>query len=321
VTTRIERKRMFVLAHLSDPHIGPLPRPRLADLASKRMVGYVNWLRGRSRAHRLDTLDALTRDLAAQAHDHTAVTGDLVNIALPAEFATAQAWLDRLGSPADVTFVPGNHDAYVRAALPYWDKHWEAFMQGDEEAARDPQALVARFPFVRRRGLVAFVGLSSAVPTAPLSAAGRLGREQIARAAEILRRLADEGLFRVVLIHHPLRHRWASPHKRLIDAAAFRRALALAGAELVLHGHDHRHALVWLDGPGHPIPVVGIPSASAGPHGRHDEPAGYNLYSIAGGLGAWTCEVISRGFRRGATSVGETGRYTLSIGGAGLARQ
>jgi 3',5'-cyclic AMP phosphodiesterase CpdA len=321
VTTRIERKRMFVLAHLSDPHIGPLPRPRLADLASKRMVGYVNWLRGRSRAHRLDTLDALTRDLAAQAHDHTAVTGDLVNIALPAEFATAQAWLDRLGSPADVTFVPGNHDAYVRAALPYWDKHWEAFMQGDEEAARDPQALVARFPFVRRRGSVAFVGLSSAVPTAPLSAAGRLGREQIARAAEILRRLADEGLFRVVLIHHPLRHRWASPHKRLIDAAAFRRALALAGAELVLHGHDHRHALVWLDGPGHPIPVVGIPSASAGPNGRHDEPAGYNLYSIAGGPGAWTCEVISRGFRRGATSVGETGRYTLSIGGAGLARQ
>ena len=137
MTIRIERKRMFVLAHLSDPHIGPLPRPRLADLASKRMVGYVNWLRGRSRAHRLDTLDALTRALAAQAHDHTAVTGDLVNIALPAEFATAQAWLDRLGNPADVTFVPGNHDAYVRAALPYWDKHWEAFMQGDEEAARD----------------------------------------------------------------------------------------------------------------------------------------------------------------------------------------
>ncbi len=314
MTIRIERKRMFVLAHLSDPHIGPLPRPRLADLASKRMVGYVNWLRGRSRAHRLETLDALTRDLAGQAHDHTAVTGDLVNIALPAEFATAQAWLDRLGSPADVTFVPGNHDAYVRAALPYWDKHWEAFMQGDEEVARDPQALAARFPFVRRRGSVAFVGLSSAVPTPPLSAAGRLGREQIARAAEILRRLADEGLFRIVLIHHPLRHRWASPHKRLVDAAPFRRALAQAGAELVLHGHDHRHALVWLDGPDRPIAAIGIPSASAVANGR-DEPAGYNIYSIDGGPGAWRCEVVSRGFRRGATSVGETGRYTLSPGG------
>jgi 3',5'-cyclic AMP phosphodiesterase CpdA len=304
---------MFVLAHLSDPHIGPLPRPRLADLASKRMVGYVNWLRGRSRAHRLDTLDALTRDLAAQAPDHTAVTGDLVNIALPAEFATAQAWLDRLGSPADVTFVPGNHDAYVRAALPYWDKHWEAFMQSDE-AARDPQVLVARFPFVRRRGSVAFVGLSSAVPTLPLSAAGRLGREQIAHAAEILRRLADEGLFRIVLIHHPLRRKWTSPHKRLIDAAPFRRALAQAGAELVLHGHDHRHALVWLEGPGHAIPAIGIPSASAVPSG-HDEPASYNLYSIDGGPGAWSCEVVARGFHRGDASVGETGRYTLSIGG------
>jgi 3',5'-cyclic AMP phosphodiesterase CpdA len=307
---------MFVLAHLSDPHIGPLPRPRLAELASKRMVGYVNWLRGRSRAHRLETLDALTRDLAAQAHDHTAVTGDLVNIALPAEFATAQAWLDRLGSPADVTFVPGNHDAYVRGALPYWDKHWEAFMQGDAEAARDPSARVARFPFVRRRGPVALIGLSSAVPTAPLSASGRLGHEQIERAADLLRQLRDEGLFRVVLIHHPLRHRWASPHKRLIDARPFRRALAQAGADLVLHGHDHRNALVWLEGPGHPVPVVGIPSASAVPNG-HDEPAGYNLYRIDGGPGRWTCEAVSRGFRRdgtgAATGVAETRRQTLAL--------
>jgi 3',5'-cyclic AMP phosphodiesterase CpdA len=304
---------MFVLAHLSDPHIGPLPRPRLIDLASKRMVGYLNWRRGRSRVHRLDTLDALTHDLAAQAHDHTAVTGDLVNIALPEEFAVAQAWLDRLGSPADVTFVPGNHDAYVRAGLSYWDKHWDAFMRGDEEA-RDPQALVPRFPFVRRRGSVALIGLSSAVPTPPLSAAGRLGRVQIARMVELLRRLAEEGLFRVVLIHHPPRRKWMSPHKRLIDAAPFRRALAQAGAELVLHGHDHRRTIVWLDGPGRPIPAIGIPSASAAPSG-HDEPAGYNLYCIAGSPGRWRCEMASRGFRRDEASIGEIGRHTLSAGG------
>jgi 3',5'-cyclic AMP phosphodiesterase CpdA len=307
---------MFALAHLSDPHIGPLPRARLRELFSKRAIGYLNWRRGRSRAHRLETLDALTRDLAAQPHDHVAVTGDLVNIALPEEFAVAQAWLDRLGSPADVTFVPGNHDAYVRAALPYWDKHWNAFMQGDAEAARDPLAIAPRFPFVRRRSPVALVGLSSAVPTVPLSAAGRLGREQIARMAELLRRLGEEGAFRIVLIHHPPRSDWTSPHKRLIDGKLFRRALAKAGAELVLHGHDHRHAVTWLDGPGGAIPVVGVPSASTEP-GTHDEPACYNLYCIAGEPGRWTCEAATRGFHRGGTAVEEIGRRDLSTRGQG----
>lgn len=305
---------MFVLAHLTDPHIGPLPRPRLIDLASKRLFGYVNWRRGRSRVHRLETLDALTADLAAQPHDHTAVTGDLVNIALPEEFAVAQAWLDRLGSPADVTFVPGNHDAYVRAALAYWDTHWNAFMQGDAEAERDPQARVPRFPFVRRRGSVALVGLSSAIPTPPLSAVGRLGQEQIARVVALLRRLAEEGLFRIVLIHHPPKSEWTSPHKRLIDAAPFRQALAQAGAELVLHGHDHRRALVWLKGPGRPIPAIGLPSASAEAD-KHNDPAGYNLYRIAGGPALWSCEVVSRGFRHGEAGVGEVGRQTLSADG------
>jgi 3',5'-cyclic AMP phosphodiesterase CpdA len=303
---------MFLLAHLSDPHIGPLPRPRLSDLASKRLFGYVNWRRRRSAVHRLEALDALTRDLAGQSHDHTAVTGDLVNIALPEEFAVGQAWLDRLGTSADVTVVPGNHDAYVRAALPYWDKHWSAFMQGDAEAGRDPNA--GRFPFVRRRGPVALIGLSSAAPTLPLSAAGRLGAEQIARTGELLQKLNDEGLFRVVLIHHPPRRGRTSPHKRLTDAASFRRALALAGAELVLHGHDHRRALVWLDGPRGPIPAIGVPSASAALDG-HDEPAGYNLYRIAGRPGSWTCEVVSRGFRPGEVGIAEIGRLTLSADG------
>jgi 3',5'-cyclic AMP phosphodiesterase CpdA len=303
---------MFLLAHLSDPHIGPLPRPRLGELASKRLFGYVNWRRRRSGVHRLETLDALTRDLAGQSHDHTAVTGDLINIALPEEFAMAQAWLDRLGAATDVTFVPGNHDAYVRAALPYWDKHWSAFMQGDAEADRKPDA--TRFPFVRRRGPVALIGLSSAAPTPPLSAAGRLGGDQIARAAELLRRLGDEGLFRIVLIHHPPWRRPTSPHKRLTDAASFRRALALAGAELVLHGHDHRRAFVWLDGPRRPIPALGVPSASAAPDG-HDEPAGYNLCRIAGRPDCWICEVVSRGFRPGEAGITEIGRQMLSADG------
>ena len=58
-------------------------------------------------------LDALVSDLQAQAPDQIAVTGDLVNLALEAEFAPARTWLKSVGSPDGVTVMPGNHDAYV----------------------------------------------------------------------------------------------------------------------------------------------------------------------------------------------------------------
>lgn len=300
---------MFVLAHLSDPHIGPLPRPRLVDLLSKRIIGYANWWRSRARVHRLAVLDTLTSDLIAQPHDHTAVTGDLVNIALAGEFAVAQAWLDRLGGPEDVSFVPGNHDAYVRGAMAHWDDHWDAFMRGDAEALAAPTTV--RFPYVRRRGRVALVGLSTAVPTLPISASGRLGHDQVTRLIELLRRLAEERLFRIVLIHHPPFTPLAKRLKRLIDGGAFREAIARAGAELVLHGHTHKHAVVWLKGPQAPVPVIGVPSASAVP-GRRDDAAAYNLYRITGEAGEWSCEVVTRGFRTGEDRIGEIARYALS---------
>src|SRR6201999_4452451 len=97
---------MFTLAHLSDPHLPPMPRPRLAELAGKRMLGYLHWRQSRHRIHRAEQIDLLVRALEAQAPDHIAVTGALVNIGLLAEFAPARAWLHTLGSPHDVTLVP-----------------------------------------------------------------------------------------------------------------------------------------------------------------------------------------------------------------------
>src|SRR5262245_7880467 len=104
---------MFVLAHLSDPHLAPLPRVRFAELLSKRGLGYINWLRKRRSIHRADVLSALVSDLKGQGPDHIAVTGDLVNLSLTNEFKPARDWLGGLGGPRDVTAVPGNHDAYV----------------------------------------------------------------------------------------------------------------------------------------------------------------------------------------------------------------
>ena len=96
----------FTLAHLSDPHLPPLPAARFRDLASKRALGYLNWTRNRHKYHRREVLDALVADIRAQRPDHIAVTGDLVNLSLEAEFAPSRAWLESVGAAEHVSVFP-----------------------------------------------------------------------------------------------------------------------------------------------------------------------------------------------------------------------
>ena len=262
----------FTLAHLSDPHLPPLPAARLRDLAGKRALGYFNWTRNRHKYHRREVLDALVADMQAQRPDHIAVTGDLVNLALEAEFTLARAWLESVGTPQRVTVVPGNHDAYVRATRHRFTGAFAQYLRGDIAADG------ATFPFVRRRGPLALIGVSSAVPTPPLMATGRLGRAQLDALDRHLAQMSADDAFRVLLVHHPLHS--DSRMKRLTDSKALRAVLKRRGVELVLHGHDHIHSTMWLEGADRQIPAVGVPSASALAH-RHYPAAAYNLFSIA----------------------------------------
>jgi 3',5'-cyclic AMP phosphodiesterase CpdA len=291
---------MFVLAHLSDVHLAPLPRPNPFELLSKRGLGYINWLRKRHKVHRPNILSKVVADLKAHAPDHIAFTGDLVNLSLTNEFEPARAWLETLGAPDAVTMVPGNHDAYVRAAAAFAQRHWSKYMLGDANE---------NFPFVRRRGPIALVGLSTSLPTAPLAATGSLHSGQLERLGGILAALGREQIFRVVLIHHPPVE-GAHHFRRLRDAAAMREILRQHGAELVLHGHHHQSLLAWLPGPQSRIPVAGVPSAS-GAAGFHDEPAGYNLYEIDGEPGAWRCTLVARGLDKNEGGIVEIQRQPL----------
>src|SRR5262249_9878384 len=180
----------FVLGHLSDPHLAPLPKIRLAELAGKRALGFVNWRRKRSLIHRAEALARIVRDLTARLPDHIAVTGDLVNISGAGEYPPARRFLESLGLPTDITVVPGNHDVYVRGAAREPHTHWGAYMCGDDAAG--PVAGEPKFPFMRRRGPLALIGLSSAVPTAPFMATGRLGARQTEELAAMLDRCEDE---------------------------------------------------------------------------------------------------------------------------------
>jgi len=139
-------------------------------------------------------------------------------------------------------------------------------------------------------------------------ATGSLGEQQLIRLSAALEETRN--LFRVVLIHHPPKSPPSRYLRRLTDGAEFCRVLAAKGAELVLHGHDHRRALIWLDGPRRTIPVVGAPSASARTAHGDEDGAGYNLFRIDGEPGAWRCEMIARQ-RRADDSFGEVKRQTL----------
>jgi 3',5'-cyclic AMP phosphodiesterase CpdA len=294
---------VFTLAHLSDPHLAPLPAPSWSELIGKRVTGYINWQRKRRFIHDSAVLAKIVADIKSQAPDHIAVTGDIANIALAAEFTRGRDWLESLGSARDVTFVPGNHDFYVPEAALFAKRHWGAQMGGDDGADG--------FPFLRRRGPLALIGLSTGVPTAPLLATGRLGAEQLARLAAMLDAIENENLFRVVLIHHPPVSE-AARHKRLIDAPDLLRVIATYGADLLLHGHDHVPMINWLEGPnGSRVPAVGVPSASAAP-GTGKDAAGYNLYRIDGAPGAWTCELIARGLGPSGEVI-ERKRLMLSV--------
>jgi 3',5'-cyclic AMP phosphodiesterase CpdA len=294
----------FLLAHLTDPHIGPLPQPRRRDLIGKRITGYLNWTGGRFRIHDMDALGEVVADVKAHHPHHIAVTGDISNIGLPAEFHLAHRWLETLGACDKVSFVPGNHDAYVRGSLPDLARVFRPWTEGDGAQGADD------YPYLKVRGDVALIGLSSGVPTPFFIASGRLGRRQIVAAEALLTQARSRNLVRVVMIHHPPQNAATGAARGLTDARALEEVIERIGAELVIHGHSHRRAVTHMKGPSGPVPVVSAPSASA-VRGAPRHRAGYHLYEITGNAGNFKIEARARGLLPGTGSVGDLGPIRL----------
>jgi len=265
---RAEVQAIFTLAHLSDLHATPVAPGSLRPLLGKRLLGWLSWRLRRGATHRTEVLDALLEDLAVTSPDQLVITGDLTNVSLEEEFLVARDWLRRIGSPERVTAVPGNHDTYVRVPRACsWDL-WSEYLESDAAGRAllgESQGGAYRglaFPSVRIREPVALIGVSSAVPTPPFLASGRVGGQQLARLERVLSALAPTGLQRVVLIHHPPDPGATSPRRGLCDARALCDVLQRAGAEIVLHGHLHRTRIARIEGPHGSIPVVCARSAS-----------------------------------------------------------
>lgn len=298
---------MFRLAHFSDIHLGPLPAISYRELASKRITGYINWKRNRRLNLDHGVIDKITDDMLAANPDHIALTGDLVNLALDKEIEMARLWLEDLGPANAVSVVPGNHDAYVPGALARACRAWGAYMTGDsQEPVKDG------FPYLRVRGQVAIIGISSARATAPFMASGYFSKAQAKRLANMLDETGEAGLFRVVMIHHPPVRGATHTAKRLYGITRFQQLIRKHGAELVLHGHTHKPTVHRIDGPnGAAVPVVGVAAAGQA-HGSAKPPAHYNLFEIDGAPGAWRVRFARRGISDAGGEISEISSAVLS---------
>lgn len=242
--------------HCSDIHLLSLRGVGPRRFLNKRLTGGVNLMLKRGKHHSEALFDRMVEHARELAVDRFVVTGDLSNLALEQEFEHIAAKLDGIGLP--VTIIPGNHDTYTRgAARSYrFERMLGRFMIGERED------LGTYYPFVQRFDEVALVGVSSAHASLPLYAVGTVGEDQLARLDRILAELDDEGLVRVVLIHHPVMPGESLPRHDLRDIDAFGQVIAARGAELILHGHEHRAIEGHLPGPRAPVPVHGISSAT-----------------------------------------------------------
>jgi len=270
---------MFRLAQVSDPHFQSFRNVKLRDLLGKRALGGLNLLLRRRRKHNMALLQALVEDLPSRGVDHLALTGDLCNIALESEWAAALRWIEATKLPADrVTVIPGNHDAYVSKVVVdgVFERMFSPF-QTAELRADD-----ATYPFVRLRGDVALVCTSTGVPTGDTGAWGRIGEGQLVRLESLLTAPEVRSRQRVVLVHHPPLVNRHGEERNLRDRSALQDLLTRTGADLVLHGHDHRDFFNELPGPGGKrIPVVGAGSASY--DGPPDRRSRYHIFEIAAG--------------------------------------
>jgi len=287
----------FTLAHLSDPHLADISGSQFSEFLNKRFFGYLKWRLRRKSEHHDDVLAAMIQDVRTARPDHIVVTGDLTHLGLAAEFARAKELLAALGSPSQVTVIPGNHDAYVDGALDSRLTQWAEYMVSDgiKVGAGADCALQAVFPSLRVRNGVALIGVSTAQPCSTFLAVGCIGNDQQQRLQRILIETGQQDLFRVVLIHHPPKSGVVSWRKRLTDAEIFQKTLQDCGVELILHGHSHHPSRTYLETSAGRIPVIGVPSASAS--GKNPERrARYHLYRLSPRVDGWDIRVRVRSY-------------------------
>lgn len=276
------------IAHISNLHVLALDGVPAHRFLNKRFTGWVNLRVKRSHKHRPGHVRAVAQEITRANVDHVVITGDLTNLALEQEFLAVRTLLElELGlRPDQISAVPGNHDLYTRGAMrdQRFTKYFHDYVASDlpELSADIP---LGHFPFVKLRGPVAIIGLSSAVPRPPLMASGELGKPQLAALRRILVHPEVQKRTPVILLHHPI-HNPPSRMKTFIeglwDADGLIEELSALHRGLVLHGHLHVRRRRTLGTAAGEMISIGATSASL-QHDDEHKMAGFNLYEFDAG--------------------------------------
>ncbi|NRA88418.1 MAG: metallophosphoesterase [Rhizobiales bacterium] len=292
----------FRLAHFSDIHMPPMPKPTLLELTGIRILGLTSWAISRKKIHMQNVFRAFEKDIKQQEIDHYAFSGDLVNIGSRAEIKRSTAWM-RGFAPADkMSYVPGNHDAYTEDSIASILHHWSDYMTCCDQGAEILKTLnieltnavpFGPFPYIRIFGRVALIGISSAYASPPFMATGEMGEAQRSRLKTILAYLKKEGFFRVAMIHHPPLPRLTPSVRALKDCAELKDILTDIGAELVIYGHNHKNKITNIDNKFGPTLCIGVSSASAVAT-SHKPAASYNQILIDESKKGWQVNLLKR---------------------------
>lgn len=279
---------MFRLAHISDIHLGPLPKVKRRELFSKRVTGYINFRRNRSAQTQKPIVENLIEYLTQLKPDHCAITGDVINLGLDSEIETAYNWLSHLGDPKDYSLVLGNHDAYVKGARTKALKKWQRWVCGDDQ---QPVTNDKDYPVLRRVRNISLICCNSARASAPFLATGYFKPDQASRLKTILSKEKSSGQCCVILIHHPPFPNATDIHKRLIGVENFTSTIADQGADLVIHGHTHLDTINYIDGKDRQIPIICVPAAYQWT-GYRKPASGVNIFEISKQNKQWHIDLI-----------------------------
>lgn len=273
------------IAHFSDLHLLSFEGVNLGRFLNKRLTGWAMLRFHRKSVHKPHAVRAVADEVKRAKIDHVAITGDLTNLALEPEFDLVRRFIEQdLGlHPDQVSVVPGNHDVYTRgsALKRRFEQYCADWIKSDlpEYGVEHHGAI---YPYVKLRGPVAVIGMSTAVPRGPLMAAGQFGSAQIDQLEKLLEHDEVRSRTKVILQHHPahnLRNRVLAYLEGLHDSTHMVKRLAKLEHGLVLHGHSHIRVRRTIETEVGRIDVVGATSASLlsdHPH-RH---AGFNLYEF-----------------------------------------
>ena len=250
------------LVHISDIHVCAMPGGASAWF-DKRVLGVLNHLFFRRKSmHEAYIARAMTL-IRSLNPDWVVVTGDLTCTGSPEEFSRGVEALRPLReglSPLSCIFVPGNHDAYVRApsCVRALENAFGLLNGGRWELGALPAE-------------VALPGLSMLVlnecrPTVPWLSSGRLSPEARRRFQEWVSRPRKDGEKRVLIGHYPCRRpdgRRFDWRRRLDDDRLVQAALDAGQVDVALCGHRHQ-PFVREEGSG----AVEICAGSLTVHGR-----------------------------------------------------